>query len=708
MRRFVVGLVLGVLGSAPGVRAQTPAELAETARSVATFQNPDGGFGATEGGRSTLGSTSAAIRILKNVGGSIPDVPACIRFVQSCYDRDGGGFAQTPGGTPDVGTTASGLMAIAELRVPAKEMTAGAIQYFSKHAQSFEDIRIAVAGLEAAQATSADFPAWIEKVKADRNPDGTWGQGAGKARATGSAAVALLRMGVDLDKKDAILAALREGQRPDGGWGAAEGGSDLGSTYRVMRAFFMLKETPDLDRLSGFIARCRHSHGGYAVKPDGEPNLGGTYFATTVLRWVRLLGGEPAFVETVGFQPLFNGRDLSGWEGETSLWSVKNGMLVGRSPGIQQNQFLATEKSYGDFVLKLTFRLVNGQGNSGVQFRSERIAGTEMKGYQADIGEGYWASLYDESRRNRTLAQGSERALKELHKTGWNSYMIRAVGDRITLALNGVPAVNYTEPDSDIARNGKIALQIHAGGPMEIDFKDILIQPLPSPVADDKTTPGFHLRTVQAPDGERKYTLYLPSGFDPSKTYPVILFLHGAGERGADGVRPAQVGIGPALLAHPEAYQAIVVIPQCHPQRTWAADSDEAKAALAALDQVMSQFKTDSNRVYLTGLSLGGAGTWSIAAAHPERFAAIVPVCGFGNPQQVKPLKDLPVWSFLGDADMDRIVTSTRAMLNALRDLGAQPRQTEYRGVGHNSWDRAYNDLEMVHWLLSQSRKRES
>ena len=107
-------------------------------------------------------------------------------------------------------------------------------------------------------------------------------------------------------------------------------------------------------------------------------------------------------------------------------------MLVGHSPGINHNEFLATTRPYGDFILALNFRLVDGKGNSGVQFRSVRVPHHEMSGYQADIGEGYWGCLYDESRRNKVLVPASQEALKALNKTDWNHYAVRAMGDQIT------------------------------------------------------------------------------------------------------------------------------------------------------------------------------------------------------------------------------------------------------------------------------------
>jgi poly(3-hydroxybutyrate) depolymerase len=704
MRRplFGFGLLACVILSALVARAQTPQEMAQTARYLAAFQNPEGGFAGQVGGESSLGSTSSVVRSLKNVAGSIPDVPKCIAYVKSCRDAASGGFAPKPGGTPDVRTTAVALMAVGELKVADEETVKGAVEYLSKNAKSFEDIRIAVAGLEAVNAKSPEFPAWTKQVNADRNADGTWGTNGGQARATGSAAVALLRMGAELDKKDAVLAALRASQRPDGGWSKDGGTSDFETTYRVMRGFFMMKESPDLDRVRSYVARHRQSDGGYSSTPGGTADIGGTYFATTVNRWVRLLAGEPAVVETAGFAPLFDGKSLDGWEGDTSLWSARDGMLVGRSPGLKHNDFLATTKSYGDFILKFSFRLVGGEGNSGVQFRSVRVPGHEMSGYQADIGEKYWGSLYDESRRNKVLVQGAEKAVAAVHKDGWNHYVVRALGNHIVLTLNGVPAVDYREDDPMIARDGRIAVQIHAGGAMEVQFKDMYIQALSRPDTSDSATPGLHLRTVKAPDGERKYTLFLPSGYDGQKKFPVVLFLHGAGERGDDGIQCVQVGLGAIIAQHPDEFPAIAVFPQA--RRTWSADSDDAKGALAALDEVMKTYKVDASRVVLTGLSMGGAGSWSVGSAHPDRFSAVVPVCGFGRPEMVKALKDLPVWTFLGDADSDRIVQSTRAMASALREAGGQPRTTEYRGVGHNSWDRAYSDATLIDWMLAQKR----
>ena len=183
---------------------------------------------------------------------------------------------------------------------------------------------------------------------------------------------------------------------------------------------------------SSFVKGCRQSDGSYASNPGGTGDLGGTYTATIITRWARLLSGLPAVTETAGFTPLVDAKDLTGWEGDKELWSVRDGVLIGHSPGIKHNEFLATTRPYGDFVLSLNFRMIDGKGNSGVQFRSIRVPNREMSGYQADIGEGFWGCLYDESRRNKVLVPASANALKALNKTDWNHYTVRAMGDQIT------------------------------------------------------------------------------------------------------------------------------------------------------------------------------------------------------------------------------------------------------------------------------------
>ena len=187
-------------------------------------------------------------------------------------------------------------------------------------------------------------------------------------------------------------------------------------------------------------------------------------------------------VTEVGFIPLFNGKDLTGWEGDTRFWSVCDSMLIGRSLGIEHYSFLTTTQAYDDFVLRLQVRLVDGKGNTGALFRSKRVPNSrEVAGYQADFAPGKHGNIYDESRRRKVLARPDAKVLaKCLKRADWNDYEIRAEGGRIILSLNGVKVVDYVEPDTTITRRGLLALQIHKGKPMEVRFRDIRIRESPT------------------------------------------------------------------------------------------------------------------------------------------------------------------------------------------------------------------------------------
>jgi hypothetical protein len=185
--------------------------------------------------------------------------------------------------------------------------------------------------------------------------------------------------------------------------------------------------------------------------------------------------------------PLFDGRTFAGWEGDTKkTWRIENGALVGGSltETVPRNDFLCTTRSFGNFVLRLKYKLAGTEGfiNGGVQFRSQRLADPahEMIGYQADIGAKYWGSLYDESRRNKVLAAPDQNEVLGIVKLNdWNDYEIRAEGRRIQLFLNGRQTVDYTEPDDTLPQSGLIGLQVHGGGKVEVSYKDITIEELP-------------------------------------------------------------------------------------------------------------------------------------------------------------------------------------------------------------------------------------
>jgi hypothetical protein len=179
-----------------------------------------------------------------------------------------------------------------------------------------------------------------------------------------------------------------------------------------------------------------------------------------------------------GFKPLFNGKDLSGWVGPDikGLFTVEDGEIVGRSKAgeLKKNEFLVTDKPYGDFVFRAKVKYKNG--NSGIQFRSARAADGAVAGPQADIAKGYWGLLYEERRRG-ILERYPEKEAASLVKEGdWNQFEITAEGQHVVIKLNGTTVIDRTDPMFD--KTGIIALQLHAGPPMEVRFKDVEIKPL--------------------------------------------------------------------------------------------------------------------------------------------------------------------------------------------------------------------------------------
>ena len=229
------------------------------------------------------------------------------------------------------------------------------------------------------------------------------------------------------------------------------------------------------------------------------------------------------------------------------------------------------------------------------------------------------------------------------------------------------------------------------------------LYPLTTRAEDPKV--GFMDRVHKDADGkEAKYVLFVPHDYKGDKEYPIILFLHGSGETGTDGEKQAKVGLGPAIKKEEKTFPFIAVFPQSQ-KRTWGADSEDGKRALDILAEVQKEYKTDTKRVYLTGLSMGGFGTWSLAEKYPQKWAAIVPICGGGDPKQAEMIKDIPCWCFHGEADSTVKIDSSIKMIDALKAAGGMPKFTTYPDVGHNSWDKAYATKELYEWLLMQKLK---
>lgn len=203
--------------------------------------------------------------------------------------------------------------------------------------------------------------------------------------------------------------------------------------------------------------------------------------------------------------------------------------------------------------------------------------------------------------------------------------------------------------------------------------------------------------TVHVPI-EVNYLLSLPKNYDKQESWPLLVFLHGSGERGDDLELVKKHG-PPKLIAEGKEFPFIVASPQCPKGKAW-----EPLEILALIDELSTKYKVDADRVYVTGLSMGGFGTWRLAAFAPGRLAAIVPICGGGEASSTRMFSTLPVWAFHGAKDTAVTLDRSQAMIDALKKNGGNPKFTIYPEAGHDSWTEAYNDPELYVWLLAQKR----
>jgi predicted peptidase len=195
-----------------------------------------------------------------------------------------------------------------------------------------------------------------------------------------------------------------------------------------------------------------------------------------------------------------------------------------------------------------------------------------------------------------------------------------------------------------------------------------------------------------------QYLLYLPEAYDQRDDWPLLLFLHGAGERGDDLELVKKHG-PPKLIAAGEHFPMLVVSPQCPADQWW-----EPWSLAGLLDELVEKHKVDADRIYVTGLSMGGFGTWALAAHQPRRLAAIAPICGGGEPFMTRLYPHLPTWVFHGDQDRVVPLERSQQMVDALERVGGEVKFTVYPEVGHDSWTQTYADPQFYQWLLEQRR----
>jgi len=215
-----------------------------------------------------------------------------------------------------------------------------------------------------------------------------------------------------------------------------------------------------------------------------------------------------------------------------------------------------------------------------------------------------------------------------------------------------------------------------------------------------------HAQTLQAKvtaEVDCTYLLYLPEAYEAGqRAWPLVLFLHGAGELGDDLELVKKWG-PPRLVEEGKEFPFILVSPQC-PEGDWWSGQEQILVLDALLDDVAARYRVDEDRVYVTGLSMGGFGTWRLALEFPDRFAAIVPICGKGEPLLAKRITHLPVWVFHG-ADAQTVPPqASEKMAEALRACGGNVKYTVYPNTGHNSWSETYANPEVYQWLMAQTR----
>lgn len=215
------------------------------------------------------------------------------------------------------------------------------------------------------------------------------------------------------------------------------------------------------------------------------------------------------------------------------------------------------------------------------------------------------------------------------------------------------------------------------------------------------------------------YRLYVPRGYDRTRQYPFIVYLHGAGERGTNNESHVSRNGAPRLINELQALTpCFVMAPQCPADRRWVEvnwgerephkmpqqPSEPMRLLMQLLDELPQEFSFDARRIYLTGISMGGFGTWDLLVRRPNFFAAAIPVCGGADNSTASQIKHIPVWTFHGEADDVVTVGRTRGMVEAMKAAGAAIQYTEYPGVGHNSWDKAYAETGLFEWMLAQRR----
>jgi predicted peptidase len=232
----------------------------------------------------------------------------------------------------------------------------------------------------------------------------------------------------------------------------------------------------------------------------------------------------------------------------------------------------------------------------------------------------------------------------------------------------------------------------------------VLFQAMPSMAQN--TIDGFEGRTYKNSGHTMPYRLFIPKGYDPSKKYPLVLWLHGSGSVGNDNRK--QISSASTLGTHTwtrsenqAKYPAFILAPQCPSGKAWTSPG-ELTTVLEILAAVQKEFSIDSQRLYVAGQSMGGYGTWALIALRPNMFAAAIPLCGGGHVADAPRIAKIPIWAFHGEADPTVSVWESRKMIEAIKKVGGKPRYSEYPGVRHEVWERTFKEPGLLDWVFAQ------
>ena len=251
---------------------------------------------------------------------------------------------------------------------------------------------------------------------------------------------------------------------------------------------------------------------------------------------------------------------------------------------------------------------------------------------------------------------------------------------------------------------GRQFVTIFAGA-MLLAQGSLVAQPTASATSKRHLPRGFVMKTLRLPNDEpRNYVVFVPPQYNLDQTHlwPVIVYLHGSGECGTDGFKQTSIGLPVYISKRPAQFPFITLMPQAH--QTWFRGKD-AVAIWAMMEELRREYRVDRDRIYLTGLSMGGFAAWELSVLRPDFFAAVAPVCGAAPKEYLGNIVNIPVWAFHGALDKNVPVAGSREAVAELRRLGSSPQYTEYRDLEHNCWDRAYGTPELYSWMLQQRRR---